>query len=81
VTRYLDVLVELDPFKLAAERNPDQTVAEIVRAKAEEQCLLTGARLRHSVPIEVYSRPGLEPLTGRSVVLVAARWVVDGGWS
>lgn len=79
--RYLDVTLELNPFELAAQRHPDQTVAELVRAKAEEVCLTTGARLRHSVPIEVYSRPGLDPVTGRSVVLVAARWVVDGGWS
>lgn len=75
---FLDVHLELDPLELAVLADPVRTIAELSRAKAEEMCLLRGAVLRHAEPVDVYSRNGVDVLTGRSVYLVATRWIVDG---
>lgn len=75
---YLDVHLELDPLELAVLADPVQAIAEMSRQKAEEMCQLRGAVLRHPEPAEVYSRNGIEFRTGRSVFLVATRWIVDG---
>lgn len=75
---YLDVHLELDPLELSILANPVQAIAEMSRQKAEEMCLLRGAVLRHPEPAEAYSRHGVEFKTGRSVLLVATRWIVDG---
>lgn len=81
--QFLDVHVELDPAKLAEARHPDQLAAEVSRALAEEVVAgIPGARLRHSVPVEVRVHTAYRPLDtpegpAGDVVLVASRWVVD----
>lgn len=75
---YLDVTLEIDPLELALLDDPIAAIAEMSRRKAEEECLVNGARLRHGDPVEVYARNGVEFRTGRSVYLVATRWVADG---
>ena len=75
---YLDVHLELDPAELYAQADPTRAVAELSRRKAESEASLRNAVLRHPEPIDVYSRPGVERLTGKRVVLVATRWIADG---
>lgn len=77
-TILLDIHLELDPHEFARLTNPIRFLAELARDRAEEAALLKGAVLRHREPAEVYSRPGIEMPSGRSVVLVATRWVADG---
>lgn len=75
---YVDVHLEIDPVALDRERDPLKAIHELSYAQAEAQVKGSGYRLRHALPVEVYSRPGLEKSSGRSVLLVATRWVVDG---
>lgn len=76
--RYLDVHLELDPLEVYAQANPERAIAELCRDHAELVCFENGVTLRHSEPVEVYSRSGIHRLTGAAVMVVASRWVVDG---
>lgn len=74
----LDVHLELDPLRLAGEKDPTRTIAELSRREAEERCAAAGARLRHPDPREVVAHQAISATTGRDVMLVATRWVADG---
>jgi hypothetical protein len=73
----LDIHLEVDPLRLASERDPARAVAELSRQAAETQCAERRAQLRHPDPREVVTRRALDATTGRDVLLVATRWVAD----
>lgn len=73
----LDIHLELDPLELYAQADPAQAVAELARFQAEIAALERRAKLRHPEPIDLVSKPAVERLTGKQVVLVATRWVAD----
>lgn len=74
--RLIDIQLELDPLRLAAEPDPVRTIAELARHEAEATVSTMG-RLRHPEPVEITSKQAINALTGRDVMLVATRWVVD----
>lgn len=75
--RILEVHLEIDPVRLAREKDPTRTIAQLSRQAAEDKCAADGARLRHPDPQEVDVKTAMHPLTGDDVLLVATRWVAD----
>lgn len=75
--RIFDVSLELDTFRLAAEKDPTRTIAELSRHKAEEFADEHRLRLRHPDPREVELSEAINPTTGKPVTLVATRWIAD----
>lgn len=73
----MDVYLEFDPLHLAGQRDPTQTIAEASHHAATEQARAGNGTLRHPDPREVDAKKAIDPTTGRDVLLVATRWVVD----
>jgi len=78
VTLYVDVNVELDVLELAKVADPSRYALELSRETADRLCIESGARLRTDRPPEVVIGRGVDPFTGRDVVMAASRWVVEG---
>lgn len=72
--RLFDVHLELDPLRLAREKDPTRTIAELSYHAAVEHADANGLRLTDPEPREVHVRQGLGAQTGRDVMLVATRW-------
>lgn len=72
-----DVRLELDTFRLATEKDPTRTIAELSRHKAEAFADEHHLRLRHPDPREVVTSQAVDPLTGKALTLVATRWIAD----
>ena len=75
--RIFDVNLELDTLRLAAEKDPTRTVAELSRRKAEEFADEHRLTLRHPDPREVVTSQAIDPATGKALTLVATRWIAD----
>ena len=73
----LDVHLEFDPGYLADQYDPTRTIAEASHHAATEKARDAGGTLRHPDPREVVAETAIDPTTGRDVLLVATRWVVD----
>lgn len=73
----LDIHLDFDPLRLAQEPNPERLVYEASQKAAADEAAQRGCRLRHSDPRETVIQDGKDPLTGREVLLVGTRWVVD----
>ena len=75
--RLFDVRLELDTLRLAAEKDPTQTIAELSRREAEQFAATHHLTLRHPDPREVHTSSAIDPATGKALTLVATRWLAD----
>ena len=75
--RLFDVQIPLDQRTLAQARNPTAEAAHLSRQAADAFAAQHGLVLRHPDPREVHVTQGVNPLTGRAVVLVNTRWLAD----
>lgn len=78
MTLFVDVNVELDALELAKVVDPARYALELSRETADRLCQDSGAQLRTDRPPEVIIGRGVDPLTGRDVVMAASRWAVVG---
>lgn len=76
--RYLDVCLDFDTLELGRHRDPTRTVYEASHKAATEKAENAGGVLRYTDPRETDIATAVDPLTGRDVLLVSTRWVVDG---
>jgi len=78
MTLYIDVNLDLDALVLAEQPDPSRYALEMSRETADRRCHESGAQLRTDRPPEVVIGRGIDPLTGRDVVMVASRWACVG---
>lgn len=75
---FVDVNIELDVLELAKVADPARYALELSRETADRLCHEAGAQLRTDRAPEVIIGRGVDPFTGRDVVMAASRWAVVG---
>lgn len=75
----LDIHLDFDTLHLALEVDATRAVYEASQKAADDEAARRGGRLRHPDPRETNIQHGKDPLTGRDVLLVSTRWLVDLG--
>lgn len=75
--QFLDIHLDFDTLNLARERDATRTVYEASQQAAIEQAARQGVTIRHPDPRETVIKEAKDPLTGRDVLLIGTRWLVD----
>lgn len=73
----LDIHLDFDPLRLAHEADATRCVYEASQQAAITKASERGGILRHSDPRETVLQEAKDPLTGRDVLLVSTRWLID----
>jgi hypothetical protein len=73
----IDVHLDFDTLRLAQVADPTRLIYEASQKAAEDEAERRGARLRHPDPRETVVKEATDPLSGRDVLLVGTRWIVD----